>query len=193
MLILSSFYAVNEWREYRAWKWSSLLVVVSLVATIWGGIGFVQEREHSHSQSTVAQTQSSSSMSAQQQSLPQSTLQKLPGDNQADQNKKELYLLRQLQKGYAKFGSVGFDEKSKTYIINATDKQTKEALNQMANDPSQAGNSDSFKKLCHNFQDTSKAVKQNLGSGYHVKLVADNGRVLYEAVDGRTVTQLGQQ
>ena len=47
-------------------------------------------------------------------------------------------VLRQMQKGYSKLGSVDYNEDSKTFQITPTDDNTVEALKALAQDPSQA-------------------------------------------------------
>lgn len=181
MLILSVFYLMNSWQQYHQWKWATFLVLISLAATVYGAINLPYWHHNSASQSSSSQTTASS-----QKSIKEFSNSGLQAQNGATQSEKEDAILRQLQKGYSKMGSVEFDLASKTYKIETnTDTDNGKALNTIMQNPSQAdqaGWPDLTKSVCK----TSAALKKSLGDGYTLSLMkpGDNNIAMFSAKDG---------
>lgn len=180
MLILSVFYLMNPWQQYRQWKWASFLVLISLAATIYGAVNLPYWHHNSASQSSSQTTASS------KKSLKEFSNNGIQTQNSASQSQKEDAILRQLQKGYSKMGSVEFDRSSKTYKIEPnTDSDNGKALSAISQNPSQAdqaGWPNLTKSLCK----TSAALKKSLGDGYTLSLMkpGDNNSAMFSAKDG---------
>ncbi|MCQ5069301.1 hypothetical protein NE681_18120, partial [Faecalibacillus intestinalis] len=58
MLILSAFYLVNSWQQYRQWVVPTIMLVLSLAATVYGTINLPYWH---HSQSEQQTTSAASS------------------------------------------------------------------------------------------------------------------------------------
>ena len=106
---------------------------------------------------------------------------------QPSQSQKENYVLRQLQKGYAKLGSVSFDQSTKTYQIQPTDSDTKKAIQALIQNPSVAKQI-GWSNLTKSLDQGSKQLKSVLGDGYSVSLVNPDkpSQALYTSKDGQT-------
>ena len=180
MLILSVFYLMNSWQQYHQWKWATFLVLISLAATVYGAVNLPYLHHNSASQSSSQSTTSS------QKSIKEFSNNGLQTQNGATQSEKEDAILRQLQNGYSKRGSVEFDRASKTYKIEPnTDTDNGKALNAILQNPSQAdqaGWPGLTKSLCK----TSAALKKTLGDGYTLSLMkpGDNSSAMFSAKDG---------
>ncbi|MCH3922567.1 DUF308 domain-containing protein [Limosilactobacillus sp.] len=195
MLILGGFYLANSWMHYREWKTGTIIVVLSLAAVIYGGINLPyfhhnqQTRtEQSSSSSQTTQAQSSSAFSNKMGSVDGSA------NNQATQENKEMAVLRQLQKGYSKLGTVSFDEDSKTFTIKPTDDNTVKAMEALVQDPSQAEQI-GWPNLTKSIKANSKQISKILGSDYSLSIVnPDNTKQsLYTAKGGQTTHDIADQ
>lgn len=195
MLILGGFYLANSWQQYREWKGGTIIVALSLAAVIYGTINLPyfhrsQQRssEQASSSSQVMRAgQGSSSFSNKLGSINQQ-------NNQADTETKEMAVLRQLQKGYAKLGMVSFDEDSKTFNIKPTDDNTVKALQALVQDPSQAGQM-GWSNLTKSIKSNSKQVDNVLTDQYSMSIVnPDNTKqALYTAKNGKTTYDIANQ
>ncbi len=197
MLILSGFYLANSWMEYHEWKWATLLVVVSLAMTVIGVVNL----PYWHHSSNSAATSSSQAQSTKQKAAANSgslrqfaNQMSIAGGNTASQEQKENSVLRQLQKAYSKLGTVSFDANTKTFTVTPTDDEMKQALSQLAQDPSQASQM-GWPKFTKSIRQTSSQLVDALGDGYSIKIVnpSDTSQVLYTAKDGKTTQDIANQ
>lgn len=181
MLILGLFYLVNSWQQYREWKWATFIVVVSLVATIYGAINLPYWHHRSHSSQTTQQTTNANSSSLS--SFSNNGLQTQSGQSQEN---KEMTILRQMQKAYAKIGSVSFDSDSKTFQIQPKDGDESKAITYIVQNPDQADQA-GWSNLTKSLTSTSKQLKKSLGSGYSVSLMNpdDSSSAIYTVKDGQ--------
>lgn len=194
MLLLGAFYLANSWMEYRTWKSGTIIVVLSLIATVYGAINLPYwhhrsaQQEAQTSQPAPAKNSSSAAFANSASSVLNS-----PSQQGAQQSDKEMAVLRQLQKGYSKLGGVEFREKDKAYVVTPTDDQTKQAVEALHNDPSIAQQI-GWPNLTKSLKSTSKQLKTALGPGYQLQLVdPSSGDVLYSAKDGQTVQDIAQR
>lgn len=181
MLILSVFYLMNSWQQYHQWKWATLLVLISLAATIYGAVNLPYWHRNSSSSSNSSQTTSGSKKSIE--SFSNNGLQT---QNNASQEQKEDAVLRQLQKGYAKMGNVEFDRSSKTFkILPNSDSDNGKALTAIAQNPSQADQA-GWPSLTKSLCQTSSGLQKTLGDGYTLSLMkpGDNSNAMFSAKDG---------
>lgn len=191
MLILSAFYLVNSWQQYRQWLIPTIMVVLSLAAVICGTINLPYWH---HDQATVTR-QSSASSSAKSSTTTQSSANSISGihtvfsqqNTAATQEQKEMYLLRQLQKAYGKLGTVSYDSDTKTYQITVTDDNTVKALNYVLQDPSQAKQV-GWTNMTKSLDQTSRQMKKVVGSGYSLSMMkpGDDKTAIYTVKDGQT-------
>lgn len=190
MLILGGFYLANSWQQYREWKGGTIIVVLSLVAVIYGTINLPYF--HHNQQQATAQSNSSSRVIQQGSSSFSNKLSQ--ADNQADQQSKEMAVLRQLQKGYAKLGTVSFDEEAKTFSIKPTDDNTVKALQALAQDPSQADEM-GWPNLTKSVKSNSRQVDKVLTPDYSISIVnPDNSKqALYTAKNGQTTYDIANK
>ncbi|MCI2031332.1 DUF308 domain-containing protein [Limosilactobacillus sp.] len=189
MLILGGFYLANSWQQYREWKAGTIIVVLSLAAVIYGVINlpaFNHKKQHSSSEARSSQVTSASSFS-NKANIGAS-------DNGATQENKEMAILRQLQKGYSKFGDVSFDSKTKTYKVTPTDDNTVNALKQLAQDPSQAEQM-GWSKLTDSFKKNSKDIDKAIGTDYSISIMnpGDDSQAMYTAKNGKTTYDIANQ
>lgn len=201
ILILAGFYLANSIQRYGTWKGPTVLVILSLLMTVYGGWGFIKERQAmNHPTAAQKASQSSSSQQTMNQSLDPSKVQQTTMASM-DQNKntkeqREMVVLRQMQKGYGKFGSVDFDAKTKSYNIEPTDDKTVQAFKALANDRSLAKQM-GWNKLTDSVKENSKQISDEkvLGSGYQIQLINPaNNQPLYTVKDGQpTYNIAGQQ
>ena len=130
-LILGAFYLTNSWQRYREWKSGTIIVVLSLIAVVYGAINLPYWNRSSQS--------GSSSTSSSQQVQSSSFSNALSGINgAANGQNQQMSVLRQLQKGYSKLGTVEFREEDNTYVVKPTDDNTVKAIQALVQDPSQA-------------------------------------------------------
>ncbi|WP_267201345.1 DUF308 domain-containing protein [Limosilactobacillus kribbianus] len=196
MLILGGFYLANSWQHYREWKAGTIIVVLSLAAVIYGGINLpyfhhnqqAQTEQSSTSSSQTTQTQGSNAFSDKTGTINGSA------NNQATQENKEMAVLRQLQKGYSKLGSVSFDEDTKTFSIKPTDDDTVKALESLVQDPSQSEQI-GWPNLTKSIKSNSKQISKVLGADYSLSIVnPDNTKeALYTAKNGQTTHDVADQ
>lgn len=180
MLLLSIFYLLNSWQRYGQWKWATFLVLLSAILTgvgTWGAL--------------TGHHRTSSSPTTSRQATAQTATSSLAVGNQAmktagaDQSSKENALLGQLQKAYGKLGTVGFDQASKTYQIKPAAGDEQKALQAVLDDPSQAEQI-GWPKLTKSLQQTSAQLKEILGAGYSLSLMAPNSdQAMYTVKDGQ--------
>lgn len=193
MLILGGFYLANSWQQYREWKGGTIIVVLSLAAVIYGVINlpaFNHNKQNSSSEARSSQvTSGSNSMSSFSNKANIAS-----GDNSATQENKEMAILRQLQKGYSKFGDVSFDSKTKTYKVTPTDDDTVNALKQLAQDPSQAEQM-GWSKLTSSFKKNSKDIDKVMGTDYSISIMnpSDDSQAMYTAKNGKTTYDIANQ
>lgn len=197
MLILSGFYLANSWMEYHEWKGATLLVLVSLAMTV---IGVVNLPYWHHSSNSAATSSSQAASTSQKAAANSGSLRQfanqmsVAGGNTMSQDQKESSVLRQLQKAYSKLGTVSFDADTKTYRVTPTDDQMKQALIQLAQDPSQA-NQMGWPKFTKSIRQTSSQLANALGNGYSISILnpSNTSQVLYTAKDGKTTQDIANQ
>lgn len=203
MLILSAFYLVNSWQQYRQWVVPTIMLVLSLAATVYGTINLPYWHHSQSAQQTTSAASSGSSLSSATGSQADSSSSfSVNGttavfnqqDSGATQEQKEMYLLRQLQKAYSKMGTVNYDSDSKTYQIMPTNENTVEALNYIAQNPAQAQQA-GWSNLINSLNQTSKQIKKIVGSGYSLSMMKpnDNQTALYTAKDGKQTYSIVNQ
>lgn len=203
MLILSAFYLVNSWQQYRQWVMPTIMLVLSLAATVYGTINLPYWHHSQSAQQTTSAASSGSSLSSATGSQADSSSSfSVNGttavfnqqDSGATQEQKEMYLLRQLQKAYSKMGTVNYDSDSKTYQIMPTNENTVEALNYIAQNPAQAQQA-GWSNLTNSLNQTSKQIKKIVGSGYSLSMMKpnDNQTALYTAKDGKQTYSIVNQ
>lgn len=196
MLILGGFYLANSWQQYREWKGGTVIVVLSLIAVIYGTINLPYFH---HNQRQTSEQASSSSQVVQQSGQNNSSFSNKFGsinaqNNRGSQADREMAVLRQLQKGYAKLGTVSFDEASKTYRIKPTDDNTVKALQALVQDPSQAEQI-GWPNLTKSIKQNSREVDKVLTAEYSLSIVnPDNTKqALYTAKNGKTTYDIANQ
>lgn len=196
MLILGGFYLANSWQQYHEWKGGTIIVVLSLIAVIYGTINLPYFH---HNQRQTSEQASSSSQVVQQSGQNNSSFSNKLGsinaqNNQGNQADREMAVLRQLQKGYAKLGTVSFDEASKTYRIKPTDDNTVKALQALVQDPSQAEQI-GWPNLTKSIKQNSREVDKVLTDEYSLSIVnPDNTKqALYTAKNGKTTYDIANQ
>lgn len=196
MLILGGFYLANSWQQYHEWKGGTIIVVLSLIAVIYGTINLPYFR---HNQRQTNEQASSSSQVVQQSGQNNSSFSNKLGsinaqNNQGNQADREMAVLRQLQKGYAKLGTVSFDEASKTYRIKPTDDNTVKAVQALVQDPSQAEQI-GWPNLTKSIKQNSREVDKVLTDEYSLSIVnPDNTKqALYTAKNGKTTYDIANQ
>ena len=203
MLILSAFYLVNSWQQYRQWVVPTIMLVLSLAATVYGTVNLPYWHHSQSAQQTTSAASSGSSLSSATGSQADSSSSfSVNGttavfnqqDSGATQEQKEMYLLRQLQKAYSKMGTVNYDSDSKTYQIMPTNEDTVEALNYIAQNPAQAQQA-GWSNLTNSLNQTSKQIKKIVGSGYSLSMMKpnDNQTALYTAKDGEQTYSIVNQ
>ena len=191
MLILGGFYLANSWQQYREWKAGTIIVVLSLAAVIYGAINlpYFHHNQHQASQQSSSSrvVQGSSSFSNKLGSMNEQS-------NQADQESREMAVLRQLQKGYTKLGTVSFDEATKTYKIKPTDDDTVHAIQALIQDPSQADQM-GWPNLTKSIKENSKQVDKVLKGEYAISIVnpSNTKQALYTAKNGQTTYDIANQ
>ncbi|MDD7693589.1 MAG: DUF308 domain-containing protein [Lactobacillaceae bacterium] len=196
MLILGGFYLANSWQQYHEWKGGTIIVVLSLIAVIYGTINLPYFH---HNQRQTSEQASSSSQVVQQSGQNNSSFSNKLGsinaqNNQGNQADREMAVLRQLQKGYAKLGTVSFDEASKTYRIKPTDDNTVKAVQALVQDPSQAEQI-GWPNLTKSIKQNSREVDKVLTDEYSLSIVnPDNTKqALYTAKNGKTTYDIANQ
>lgn len=196
MLILGGFYLANSWQQYHEWKGGTIIVVLSLIAVIYGTINLPYFH---HNQRQTSEQASSSSQVVQQSGQNNSSFSNKLGsinaqNNQGNQADREVAVLRQLQKGYAKLGTVSFDEASKTYRIKPTDDNTVKAVQALVQDPSQAEQI-GWPNLTKSIKQNSREVDKVLTDEYSLSIVnPDNTKqALYTAKNGKTTYDIANQ
>lgn len=203
MLILSAFYLVNSWQQYRQWVVPTIMLVLSLAATVYGTINLPYWHHSQSAQQTTSAVSSKSSLSSATGSQADSSSSfSVNGttavfnqqDSGATQEQKEMYLLRQLQKAYSKMGTVNYDSSSKTYQIMPTNENTVEALNYIAQNPDQAQQG-GWSNLTSSLNQTSAQIKKIVGSGYSLSMMKpnDDQTALYTAKDGKQTYSIVNQ
>lgn len=181
MLILGLFYLVNSWQQYREWKWATFIVVVSLVATVYGAINLPYWHHNSQSNPTSQQAKNANSSSFS--SFSNNGMQTQTGQSQ---DAKEMAVLRQMQKAFAKMGNVTFDNGSKTFKIQPNDGDESKAITYVMQNPGQADQA-GWPNLTKSLVSTSKQLKKVLGSGYSVSLMNpnDSNSAVFTVKDGQ--------
>lgn len=205
MLILSAFYLVNSWQQYRQWVVPTIMLVLSLAATVYGTINLPYWHHSQSAQQTTSAASSGSSLSSATDSKADSSSSSSfsvngatavfnQQDSGTTQEQKEMYLLRQLQKAYSKMGTVNYDSDSKTYQIMPTNENTVEALNYIAQNPAQAQQA-GWSNLTSSLNQTSAQIKKIVGSGYSLSMMKpnDDQTALYTAKDGKQTYSIVNQ
>lgn len=194
ILILGAFYLTNSWTAYREWKAGTLIVVLSLAATIYGGIGTYQRYQHPQNNANrTAQTSSNNTQNAANLSQFNKLQQMEQANSPQMQKEREMSVLRQMQKNYSKLGDVSYDQKTKTYQIDPTG-DSKKAFSAIAQNPSiagQAGWSNITKPLTTASQQLGKA----LGKQYSIALVNPDkpNQVIFSAKNGQVTYDIANQ
>ena len=193
-LILGGFYLANSWQQYREWKSGTIIVVLSIIAIVYGVINL----PYFHHNNSASSNQSTSSSQVARSSSFSSFSNGLTignsSANEAQQESKTMAVLRQMQKGYSKLGSVDYNEDSKTFQITPTDDNTVEALKALAQDPSQAEQM-GWPNLTKSIKSNSGQVEKALGDGYSISIMnpSDSSKALYTAKDGKTTYDIANQ
>lgn len=187
MLILGAFYLTNSWQRYHEWKSGTIIVVLSLIAVIYGAINlpyFHKDKQSASQESSSAQVAQASSFSNHFSGI---------NGNQTSANQ-QAAILRQLQKGYSKLGTVEFKEDSNTYVIKPTDDNTASAIKALVDDPSQASQI-GWSDLTDSIKKTSAQVSKALNGDYSVSIVnPDNPKqAVYTAKNGETTYDIADQ
>ncbi|MBC8744950.1 DUF308 domain-containing protein [Lactobacillus sp. Marseille-P7033] len=193
-LILGGFYLANSWQQYREWKSGTIIVVLSIIAIVYGAINLPYFH---HNNSASTNQSSSSSRVAQSNSFSSFSNGFALGNssaNEAQQENKTMAVLRQMQKGYSKLGTVDYNEDSKTFQITPTDDNTVEALKALAQDPSQAEQM-GWPNLTKSIKSNSGQVSKALGDRYSISIMnpGDSSKALYTAKDGKTTYDIAEQ
>ena len=180
MLILGLFYLANSWQQYREWKWATFIVLVSLAVTVYGAINLPYWHHSSHNNTTQQTT------SAKSSSLSSFSNGGLQTQNGQTQENKEMAILRQMQKAYAKMGNVTFDSNTKTFRIQPKGGDESKAISYVIQNPGQADQV-GWPNLTKSIDSTSKQLKSVLGSGYSVSIMNpdNNNSAVYTAKDGK--------
>lgn len=190
ILLLGSFYLANSWIEYHEWKTGTVIVILSLIATVYGAINLPgeikQHKEQQRTEQTVTQP-------TQNGKIDNKFADVQNQQNQPTQEQKENYVLRQLQKSYSKLGSVGFDSKTKTYQITPTDDNTKKAVQALVQDPSVAKQI-GWSNLTDSLDNGSKQVSKVLKGDYSMSLLNPDkpSQVLYSTKNGQTTYNIAK-
>lgn len=194
ILILGAFYLTNSWTAYREWKAGTLIVVLSLAATIYGGIGTYQRYRHPQNNANRT-TQTSSKNTQSAANLNQSNkLQQMEQANSPQmQKEREMSVLRQMQKNYSKLGDVSYDQKTKTYQIDPTG-DSKKAFSAIAQNPSIAGQA-GWNNITKPLTTASKQLGQALGKQYSIALVNPDkpSQVIFSAKNGQVTYDIANQ
>ncbi|WP_295730015.1 DUF308 domain-containing protein [uncultured Limosilactobacillus sp.] len=181
VLILGLFYLVNSWQQYHEWKWATFIVLVSLAATVYGAINLPYWHHHSQDSRTAKEAKNANGRSFS--SFSNSELQQQNGQTQEN---KEMAVLRQLQKAYAKMGSVSFDSDTKTFRIQPKDGDESKAISYIIQNPNQADQA-GWPNLTKSLISTSKQLNKMLGSGYSISLMNpdDSSAAVFTVKDGK--------
>lgn len=187
MLILGGFYLANSWQRYREWKSGTVIVVLSLIAVIFGTINLPVFKGHQQ-----ASSQSSSSSQQVSQSSFSNDFSTINGGQQGSSNH-QMAVLRQLQKGYAKLGTVSFNEENNTYTIKPTADNTVQAVKAIVSDPSQASQM-GWSNLTNSIKENSSQVSTALNGDYTIRIVnPDNtDQAVYSAKNGKTTYNIAK-
>lgn len=192
-LILGGFYLANSWQQYREWKTGTIIVVLSVIAIAFG---IIKLPVFNHQSSQSGSKSSSAQVASGNNSLSFSNKSGMNGQDQnsAVQENKAMAVLRELQKGYSKFGTVDYSAKSKTFKITPTNDDTVEALKALAQDPSQAEQM-GWSNLTKSIMTNSKDISKVLGEGYSISIMnpGDDSQTMYKATDGRTTYDIADQ
>lgn len=180
VLILGLFYLVNSWQQYHEWKAGTIIVVLSLICTVYGAINL--PFWHHHSSNNAAQSSQTTNRRSLSSFSNTTGLQTQGGQ----QDTKEMAILRQMQKAYSKMGDVSFDAKNKTYKIQPKDGDESKAISYIIQNPDQA-NDAGWPNLTKSITSTSGELKKALGSGYSVSLMnpSDSNSPVFTAKDGK--------
>ncbi|KRM25112.1 membrane protein [Limosilactobacillus panis] len=181
MLILGGFYLANSWQRYREWKSGTVIVVLSLIAVIFGTINLPVFKGHQQ-----VSNQSSSSSQQVSQSSFSNGFSTINGGQQGSPNH-QMAVLRQLQKGYSKLGTVSFNKENNTYTIKPTADNTVQAVKAIVSDPSQASQM-GWSNLTNSIKKNSSQVSTALNGDYTIRIVnPDNtDQAVYSAKNGKT-------
>lgn len=174
-LILGGFYLSNSWMRYHEWKGGTIIVVLSLIAIVYGTINLPVFHHGENSQSSQSSERSSQTQTA-------------ANSNVSAQQQKEDYALRQLQKTYAKFGDVSFNSDTKTFTITPTTDNAKQAMNDVVQNPGNA-EQDGWNSLAKSARQGSKQLVKLLGHGYKIKMVQPGSKhkEMLVVKDGHTI------
>lgn len=190
MLILGSFYLVNSWQQYHQWVFATLLVLASLAITVYG---VVKLPYWHHSSTAASSSQSMTTSQSQRAALQFSNKASLSG-NGANQQNKEMSVLRQLQKSFSKIGSVSFDSATKTFKIDSSNGDDVDALNSLAQNPGQAKQV-GWSNLTNSLDQVSEQISTALGDGYTISLQQpnDSSKTMYATRDGKATYNIADQ
>lgn len=194
-LILSVCYLINSQQQYGTWKWPTLMVILSLAATIYGGIG-TYHNYHSKSNNNPSTAQQATTVNGKQQIKNQvgAEFHKASPSQIKDAQMK---ILRALQKQFAKIGDVSFDAKTKTYTVSVKDDNEKKALNALMQNHSLAPQihwNDLKNALDKTSSAVNKSMKQVDSDGYTVQMkLNDNNQIIYASKNGKqSANMIGQ-
>lgn len=194
ILILGAFYLTNSWTAYREWKAGTLIMILSLAATIYGGIGTYQRYQHPQNNANrTTQTSSKNTQSAANLNQFNKLQQMEQANSPQMQKEREMSVLRQMQKNYSKLGDVSYDQKTKTYQIDPTG-DSKKAFSAIAQNPSIAGQA-GWNNITKPLTTASKQLGQALGKQYSIALVNPDkpSQVIFSAKNGQVTYDIANQ
>lgn len=191
ILILGAFYLTNSWTKYGEWKTGTLIVVLSLAATIYGGIGTYQHLQDNANRSE--QTSSTNSQTTANLNQTNKFQQMEQANSPQMQKEREMSVLRQMQKNYSKLGDVSYDQKTKTYQIDPTG-DSKKAFSAIAQNPSIAGQA-GWSNITKPLTTASKQLGNALGKQYSIALVNPDkpSQVIFSAKNGQVTYDIANQ
>lgn len=191
ILILGAFYLTNSWTKYGEWKTGTLIVILSLAATIYGGIGTYQ---HLHNNANRSEQTSSANPQAAANLNQTNKFQQMEQANSPQmQKEREMSVLRQMQKNYSKLGDVSYDQKTKTYQIDPTG-DSKKAFSAIAQNPNIAGQA-GWSHITKPLTTASKQLGKALGKQYSIALVNPDkpSQVIFAAKNGQVTYDIAAQ
>ncbi|CUS26422.1 hypothetical protein FC70_GL001466 [Paucilactobacillus oligofermentans DSM 15707 = LMG 22743] len=205
MLIMSVFYLLNSIQRYGTWAWATFMTVLSVLIVGIGILGMWpkwtgQEQTAASQASSESKTQANlSSKATTQSSSDASSIAAtgkagLTGQTTAQTTANtEKNVLAQLKKNFKTFGSVKYDETTKTYLITPTESKTVESMNYIIQNPSNAEDA-GWSNLTGSILKISKQLKKITGNGYSLTITQpDSDEAMFTVKDGITTYDIANQ
>ena len=203
MLIMSIFYLVNSIQQYGTWMWATFMTVLSIVIVgvgVWGMWPKWTGQEQTagsaarSAASSAAKSQNTSSNISAAASIAATGKAGLTGQtSEQTAATAQKNVLTQLKKNFKSFGSVTYDEDSKTYFITPTDDNTVKSLNYIVQDPTQA-DAAGWSTLTGSIVKISKQLKSAMGAGYSLTVTKPaSTEAMFTAKDGKTTYDIANQ